>query len=158
MLRHVKYCEKSTLTAQRTWRCRLDNKYDIISWSAGTHRWSCKIRRFHSSFDRIVDWRLLRLFAWRIDLVHLPRGKCKRCNEHQFPNEARGGKTCRNLEKHLHSWLCPSVCPLVCRSVTHSFNDPHGAPYWPTWPCFKSIHIQSLLLFWSYGLNNRMRL
>ena len=20
-------------------------------------------------------------------------------------------------------------------SVTHSFNDPHVAPYWPTWPC-----------------------
>ena len=20
--------------------------------------------------------------------------------------------------------------------VTHSFDDPHVAPYWPTWPCF----------------------
>ena len=33
--------------------------------------------------------------------------------------------------KHLYNWLCP----LVCR-VTHSFDDPHVAPYWPTWPCF----------------------
>ena len=24
----------------------------------------------------------------------------------------------------------------VCWSVTHSFDDPHGAPYWPTWPCY----------------------
>ena len=32
--------------------------------------------------------------------------------------------------KHLYNWLCP----LVCR-VTHSFDDPHVAPYWPTWPC-----------------------
>ena len=32
---------------------------------------------------------------------------------------------------HLYNWLCPSVC-----RVTHSFDDPHVAPYWPTWPCF----------------------
>ena len=40
--------------------------------------------------------------------------------------------------KHLYNWLCPlvgrSVC--LCLSVTHSFDDPHVAPYWPTWPCF----------------------
>ena len=32
-----------------------------------------------------------------------------------------------------------SVGWLVGRSVgrvTHSFDDPHVAPYWPTWPCF----------------------
>ena len=34
--------------------------------------------------------------------------------------------------KHLYNWLCPSVG----LSVTHSFDDPHCAPYWPTWPCF----------------------
>ena len=27
------------------------------------------------------------------------------------------------------------VCRLVCQSVTHSFDDPHVAPYRPTWPC-----------------------
>ena len=40
--------------------------------------------------------------------------------------------------KHLHNWLCLSVGWLVGRSVgrvTHSFDDQHVAPYWPTWPC-----------------------
>ena len=39
--------------------------------------------------------------------------------------------------KHLYNWLCPSVgwsvCWLVGR-VTHSFDDPHGIPFWPPWP------------------------
>ena len=30
-----------------------------------------------------------------------------------------------------------SVRWLVGWSVTHSFDDPHGAPYWPTWPCLQ---------------------
>ena len=34
--------------------------------------------------------------------------------------------------KHLYNWLCP----LVGLLVTHSFDDPHIAPCWPTWPCF----------------------
>ena len=41
--------------------------------------------------------------------------------------------------KHLYNWLCLSVGLLVGRlvgRVTHSFHDPHIAPYWPTWPCF----------------------
>ena len=29
-----------------------------------------------------------------------------------------------------------SVRWLVGWSVTHLFDDPHGAPYWPTWPFF----------------------
>ena len=33
--------------------------------------------------------------------------------------------------KHLYNWLYP----LVGRSVTQSFDNPHVAPYWPTWPC-----------------------
>ena len=40
--------------------------------------------------------------------------------------------------KHLHNWLCSLVGWLVGRSVgrvTHSFDNPHVAPYWPTWPC-----------------------
>ena len=44
--------------------------------------------------------------------------------------------------KHLYNWLRPSVGRLVDQSagrsisrVTHSFDDPHVAPYWPTWPC-----------------------
>ena len=32
--------------------------------------------------------------------------------------------------------VCLSVCQSVCLSVTHSFDDPHVAPYWPSWPCF----------------------
>ena len=37
--------------------------------------------------------------------------------------------------KHLYNWLCPSVG----WSVTHSFDDPHVAPYWPTWPCLSCL-------------------
>ena len=40
--------------------------------------------------------------------------------------------------KHLYNWLCPSVG----LSVTHSFDDPHVAPYWPTWPCFFVFRFQ----------------
>ena len=43
--------------------------------------------------------------------------------------------------KHLYNWLCPSVCLSVCWSVTHSFDDPDVAPYWPTWPCFSGFKI-----------------
>ena len=48
--------------------------------------------------------------------------------------------------KHLYNWLCLSVGWLVCWSfgrVTHSFNHPHVAPYWPTWPC---PYLSALLL------------
>ena len=40
--------------------------------------------------------------------------------------------------KHLYNWLCPSVGGLVGLTVgrvTHLLDDPHVAPYWPTWPC-----------------------
>ena len=37
--------------------------------------------------------------------------------------------------KHLYNWLCPLVGRSVGWLVTHLFNDPHVAPYWPTWPC-----------------------
>ena len=37
--------------------------------------------------------------------------------------------------KHLYNWLCPLVCWSVSW-VMHSFENPHVAPYWPTWPCF----------------------
>ena len=33
---------------------------------------------------------------------------------------------------------------LVSR-VTHSFDDPHVAPYWPTWPCFQSCYSFKML-------------
>ena len=50
--------------------------------------------------------------------------------------------------KHLYNWLCLSVGLSVCRLVTHSFDDPHVAPYWPTWPCslyfFLSFHFSLL--------------
>ena len=35
---------------------------------------------------------------------------------------------CLGATKHLYNWLCRSVCWLV----THSFDDPHVAPNWPT--------------------------
>ena len=41
--------------------------------------------------------------------------------------------------KHLYNWLCPLFSWSVGRSVgwlvTHSFDNPHVAPYWPTGPC-----------------------
>ena len=52
--------------------------------------------------------------------------------------------------KHLYNWLCPlvgrSVGRLVCLSVTHSFDDPHVAPYWPTWPCYKNSNLDGINL------------
>ena len=41
--------------------------------------------------------------------------------------------------KYLYNWLCPLVGWLVGWSVggvMHLFDNPHAAPYWPTWPCF----------------------
>ena len=38
--------------------------------------------------------------------------------------------------KHLFNWLSLLVGRLVCLSVTHSFDDQHVAPFWPTWPCY----------------------
>ena len=35
--------------------------------------------------------------------------------------------------KHLYNWLCPSVGWLIGNAY---FDDPHVAPYWPTWLCF----------------------
>ena len=58
--------------------------------------------------------------------------------------------------KHLYNSLCPSVGWFFGRSVcgvTHLFDDPHVAPYWPTWPCewflrhltqFSSFYVLSL--------------
>ena len=40
--------------------------------------------------------------------------------------------------KHLYNWLSLLVGWLVgwlVGRVMHSFDDPHVAPYWPTWPC-----------------------
>ena len=37
--------------------------------------------------------------------------------------------------KHLHNWLCPWS---VGWSVTHLFDNPHVAPYWPTWACYNN--------------------
>ena len=47
---------------------------------------------------------------------------------------------------HLYDRLCRSVGWSVCRSVTHSLDDPHVAPYWPTWPLFFNRVIQTLHL------------
>ena len=34
-------------------------------------------------------------------------------------------------------------------SVMHSFDDPHVAPYWPTWPCFSLLDYEnSATYFW----------
>ena len=40
--------------------------------------------------------------------------------------------------KHLCNWLCPLVGRSVGRLVTHSFDDPHVAPYWPCFPHISS--------------------
>ena len=43
----------------------------------------------------------------------------------------------------LLEWLCPLVCwsvGLLVGRVTHSFDDPHVAPYWPTWPYLHGHH------------------
>ena len=45
--------------------------------------------------------------------------------------------------KHLCNWLSP----LVGRSVTHSLDDPHIAPYWSTWPCFLSRGPKTVVTF-----------
>ena len=47
----------------------------------------------------------------------------------------RGPPVFLGATKHLYNWLCPLVGWLV-GWVTHSFDDPHVAPYWPTWPCY----------------------
>ena len=48
-----------------------------------------------------------------------------------------------SCEPQLYKRACPSVGWLVGwlvgLSVTHLFNDPHVAPYWPTWPCYIRI-------------------
>ena len=43
-----------------------------------------------------------------------------------------------------------SVRRSVCWLVTHSFDDPHVAPYWPTWPCF--LYRSILLPFLEFSL------
>ena len=64
--------------------------------------------------------------------------------------------------KHLYNWLCPSVGRSVGWSVgrvTHSFNDPHVAPYWPTWPCFninESNQPKELFEIIYFGILNSM--
>ena len=54
--------------------------------------------------------------------------------------------------KHLYNWLCPLVCRSVGLSVTHSFDDQHVAPYWPTWPCFLLLKRKKEIL--GFGGNN----
>ena len=54
--------------------------------------------------------------------------------------------------KHLYNWQFPSVGRFVGWSVgllvTHSFDDPHVAPYWPIWPCsfFRFLFISCFFL------------
>ena len=42
----------------------------------------------------------------------------------------------------------------VSWSVTHSFDDPHFAPYWPTWPCFSSVEWNGRLMSWGQKQEN----
>ena len=49
--------------------------------------------------------------------------------------------------KHLYNWLCPSVGWSVGWSVTHLFDDPHGAPYWPTWPTWPTEPVPTVYSF-----------
>ena len=59
----------------------------------------------------------------------------------------------RKSTSYIYNRLCQSVGQSVGRSVTHSFDDPHVAPYWPTWPCFK-VHQRTSItdcVRWSVG-------
>ena len=44
-----------------------------------------------------------------------------------------------------------SDCWLVGR-ITHLFDDPHVAPYWPTWPCF--LYVKEFSHFRAYSKNS----
>ena len=56
--------------------------------------------------------------------------------------------------KHLYNWLCPLVGRLVgwlVGRVTHLGDNPHVAPYWPTWPCFY-IYLPLPLIRWDKNI------
>ena len=66
------------------------------------------------------------------------------------------------LPKHFSSsWVRQSnsitVCVrlLVCLLVTHSFDDPHDAPCWPTWPCFFFVARLLVCLRWCWRWRRR---
>ena len=65
--------------------------------------------------------------------------------------DAMGPTRFLGVTKHLYNRLCPlvgrSVGLSVDLSVTHLFDDPHVAPYWPDWPCFKSNGTRVTALF-----------
>ena len=46
-----------------------------------------------------------------------------------------------------HLVLADSVGWSIIR-VTHLFDNPHVAPYWPTWPCFVIHHIGLFTIAW----------
>ena len=113
------------------------------------------VRSFRSIFPvYVLDFR--NLFASR---KAMPRIVLSHCWESSCQSDVR--KSVSELlwsflflgaTKHLYNWLCPSVGWLVGRSVcgvAHSFDDPHVAPYWPTWPCFLDDH--SFALHFSCG-------
>ena len=96
---------------------------------------------FHMSVGWLVCWSVLILFFGWLDIhqtlvseYYSPRSPKSLLlpilvtapgQPHNYPcplaSECFLGAT-----KLLYNWLCP----LVGRSVTHSFDDPHVAPYW----------------------------
>ena len=91
------------------------------------------------------------------DRFYLKRGRWWRRRQVTFIvrsfDDRRGYIGLLSATKHLYNWLCPSVGLSVCLSVTHSFDDPNVAPYWPTWSCFLVSRVYSL--FYEFSINNR---
>ena len=56
--------------------------------------------------------------------------------------------------KHLYDWLCLSVCPSAC----NTFDDPNGAPYRPTWPCFSFSFIQAPIFVTQWLSENQAKM
>ena len=56
--------------------------------------------------------------------------------------------------KHLYDWLCLSVCPSAC----NTFDDPNGAPYRPTSPCFSFSFIQAPIFVTQWLSENQAKM
>ena len=92
-------------------------------------------------------------FRRRHFLILKRRGKVFRSNHYQSNTASIGRTRTRFLgaTKHLYNWLRPLVGWSVGWLVGN--DDPHVAPYWPTWPCsiivcgsFECVNMQKV--FW----------
>ena len=96
--------------------------------------------------------------GWKNNCVSQQRTHGQRQRERQTDRETdrkterqRDRETDRNIivfwcdKAHLKLAMSVgrSVGRLVSLSVTHSFDDPYVAPYWPTWPCYALAHVNT---------------